>query len=196
MTDFAAIRTIDELVRKTAEDSPEATILTYSSNGVDFTSYTSTDLDVMTHRTALAYSKVLPTIRKSSDDASTVVAILGATNVEYIMTYLALQRLGLTVLFLSTRLAAPAYLHLFQKTNCSVVLAQPAYLSVLEQTKELKNGELQIIPMLEPTYITSAQADDSHPLPCEIDPAKENDKIGWIIHSSGSVSITMSHSRI
>ncbi|CCX33974.1 hypothetical protein FPQ18DRAFT_124893 [Pyronema domesticum] len=189
MTDFAAIRTIDELVRKTAEDSPEATILTYSSNGVDFTSYTSTDLDVMTHRTALAYSKVLPTIRKSSDDASTVVAILGATNVEYIMTYLALQRLGLTVLFLSTRLAAPAYLHLFQKTNCSVVLAQPAYLSVLEQTKELKNGELQIIPMLEPTYITSAQADDSHPLPCEIDPAKENDKIGWIIHSSGSTGL-------
>uniref|UniRef100_U4LLH7 Similar to Linear gramicidin synthase subunit D acc. no. Q70LM4 n=1 Tax=Pyronema omphalodes (strain CBS 100304) TaxID=1076935 RepID=U4LLH7_PYROM len=184
-----AIHTIDELLRDTAAKHPDATILSYFSDVTKSETYSASDLNLMSQRCALWYSKVLPKIRKSSDDAPLVVAILGPTNVEYIATYLALQRLGITVLFLSTRLAPPAYLHLFQKTKSNVVIAQPAFQTVMSQTKELMNGDLTVIPMLDHSYITTPNADDSSSLPCSIDPAKEYNRLGWIIHSSGSTGL-------
>lgn len=190
-----AIHTIDELLRDTAAKHPDATILSYFSDVTKSETYSASDLNLMSQRCALWYSKVLPKIRKSSDDAPLVVAILGPTNVEYIATYLALQRLGITVLFLSTRLAPPAYLHLFQKTKSNVVIAQPAFQTVMSQTKELMNGDLTVIPMLDHSYITTPNADDSSSLPCSIDPAKEYNRLGWIIHSSGSVCFAPSYSR-
>ncbi|KAF8536483.1 hypothetical protein BDD12DRAFT_912113 [Trichophaea hybrida] len=84
------------------------------------------------------------------------------------------------------RLAVPAYLHLLEKTECSVVLVQPGYQKIMEQTRGLKHGTLDILPMVHASYITTSQPEYSEPLQLGIDPVKETDKIGWIIHSSGS----------
>ncbi|KAI5814930.1 hypothetical protein BZA77DRAFT_371224 [Pyronema omphalodes] len=183
-----AIHTIDELLRDAAAKHPDATLLSYFTGSSKSEKYSASDLNLMSQRSALWYSRVLPKIRKTSDDAPIVVAILGPTNVEYISTYLALQRLGITVLFLSTRLAAPAYHHLFQKTKSNVVITQPAFMTVMGQTNELMNGNLAIIPMLDHAYITNPNVDSS-PLPCNLDPAKEYNRLGWIIHSSGSTGL-------
>jgi len=53
------------------------------------------------------------------------VAILAPSNLDYVVSVLALSRLGHTVLFLSNRLATEAYVSLLQKTNCHYILGSP-----------------------------------------------------------------------
>ncbi|KAF8253407.1 acetyl-CoA synthetase-like protein [Wilcoxina mikolae CBS 423.85] len=163
------IRTIDELVRTRAITHANIPILSYPSDSHNYVDYTASVLNSMTQRAAKRYCKILPKLRRTSDEPRLVVAVLGATNIEYIVT-----------------LAVPAYLHLLEKTECSVVFVQPRYQKIMEQTRELKHGTLDILPMVHASYITASQPEDSEPLQSEIDPVKETNKIGWIIHSSGS----------
>jgi acyl-CoA synthetase (AMP-forming)/AMP-acid ligase II len=180
------IRSIDEMFRACVTNHADKIILSYPSSGNDFVDYTASQLGSMVERAARRYSKILPKIRKTSDDPRITVALLGVTNLEYIVSYLALQRLGLTCLFLSTRLQENAFLHLFKATNCEAVLAQPSFMTIMERTKKLKEDPLEILPMVTFEYILSPQSDDEELLPTKVDPEKEMTESGWIIHSSGS----------
>jgi acyl-CoA synthetase (AMP-forming)/AMP-acid ligase II len=112
------IRTIDELVQTRAITHANIPILSYPNDGHNYVDHTASELNSMTQRVAQRYVKILPKLRKTSDDPRLIVAVLGTTSIEYIITYLALQRLGLTCLFLSTRLVVPAYLYLLEETGC------------------------------------------------------------------------------
>jgi acyl-CoA synthetase (AMP-forming)/AMP-acid ligase II len=181
------LRTVDELFRDCVVNRPDATIISYPSSGNDFVNYTCSQVGAMVDRAARRYSKILPKIRATSNDPRITVALLGVTNLDYVVSYLALQRLGLTCLFLSTRLQEQAFLHLFNTTNCEVVLVQPQYMAIMERTKKLKEGAaLTILPMANFEYISSPQSDDGEALPTNLDPEKETLEAGWIIHSSGS----------
>ncbi|KAA8896205.1 hypothetical protein FN846DRAFT_893478 [Sphaerosporella brunnea] len=182
-------RSVDEMFRSCTEANPDTVILGYPSTGNEFVDYTCGQLEIMVQRAARRYSKALPKIRKTSDDPHITVAVLGVTNLEYIITYLALQRLGLTCLFLSTRLQENAFLHLFDATHCEVVLAQQSFQAIMERAKALKEDPLDILPMVDFEYIQSAHSDDREPLVAEIDPEKETTQSGWIIHSSGSTGL-------
>lgn len=57
---------------------------------------------------------------------------------------------------------------------------------IMDQTRELKHGALDILSMVDICYIITSQPEDLEPLQSNIDP-EETDEIGWIIHSSGSV---------
>jgi acyl-CoA synthetase (AMP-forming)/AMP-acid ligase II len=183
---MAAVRTIDELLRDCVVNRPDTAIISYPSSGNEFVDYTYAQINEMVDRAARRYSKILPKIRATSDDPRITVAVLGISNFSYIITYFALQRLGLTCLFLSTRLQENAFLHLFNTTNCDVVLAQPQFMAIMERTKKLKEDALAVLPMADWEYVSSSQSDDGEPLPTTLDPEKETLEAGWIIHSSGS----------
>ena len=104
-------RTITELISVRAKQLPEEPILGYPSEGIDYVEYTFSQLDTLSLRASQLYSSRLP-LRTRSDEDAQVVALLGVSNLDYVITALALTRLGFTVLFLSTRISEVAYLSL------------------------------------------------------------------------------------
>lgn len=78
--------------------------------------------------------------------------MLGVTSFEYIITFLALQRLGLASLLLSTRLADNALEHLVESCECDYVIVQPAFRGAVLRVKERKRAALKIadfVPSLQ-----------------------------------------------
>jgi len=65
----------------------------------------------------------------------TVVALLGSSNFEYLVTIIALTKLGHTVLFLSTRISQPAMESLIETTGATFLLADAKSLNVAGSVK-------------------------------------------------------------
>ncbi|KAL1631043.1 putative NRPS-like protein biosynthetic cluster [Neofusicoccum ribis] len=184
-------RTIDELLRRRAVTHATSPIVSYPSTGDGFTEYTAADLDRMTTLAAALYAKTLP------DDAltaSTVVALLGVGNLEYIITYLALQRLGLTCLFLSPRLSDAGLTHLLRATSCRAILAPYRFQPTLDRLRAASPTPLAAVPMLEGAYILNPLVMDAprpiinhhaRPTPSPTTPEAP----AWIIHSSGTTGL-------
>lgn len=132
--------------------------------------------------TALHYQKVLPQ-RKTSNESTHTIALLGVSSLEYIFTFLALQRLGLTCLFLSTRLAKNALKHLLDTCDCQYIIVQPAFLQNLP-------GSLFTVPFISGAKLATEKINEHEKaLDIDIDPGKEIGKISHIIHSSGSTGL-------
>lgn len=185
-------QTIDELLHWRAKTDPSAPILSYPSSGDKFIEYTAAELDRMTTLAAALYTKTLP------EDALTpgsVVGILGVGTLEYIVTYLALQRLRLTCLFLSTRLSEAGLTHLLKTTNCRAILSQYRFHPTISRVRPTLSPPLSSIPMLEGAYILNPIVMDAlRPLthctsfrhrhtPSAPEPP------AWIIHSSGTTGL-------
>jgi acyl-CoA synthetase (AMP-forming)/AMP-acid ligase II len=148
-------------------------------------------LNLMTDRAAKTYSKLVPH-RKTSANPTYVIALLGSSNLEYLTSYLALQRLGLTTLFLSTRLADPAFEHLLRTCKCSHVIAQNSFHPAMRRIRE-KITYLKIYPLIDFATITAPRSElDRELLDIHIDPAQESGKPSHIIHSSGSTGVISS----
>lgn len=60
--------------------------------------------------------------KNPSLEQAPVVALLAGSSFEVILTFFALNRLGYAVLFLSTRLTAPAYARLMNMANCNQLI--------------------------------------------------------------------------
>lgn len=118
----STIQTVDALVRHRARQQPNITIVSYPKSGVDFSDYTMQQLDVFAFRVARHYQTFIPT-RKSSAEKPTTVALLGPSNFDYLVTMLALTKLGHTVLFLSTRISQAAVNSLIETTGARYLLA-------------------------------------------------------------------------
>jgi acyl-coenzyme A synthetase/AMP-(fatty) acid ligase len=85
--------------------------------------------------------------------------MLGVTSFENIVTFLALQRLGLASLLLSTRLADNALEHLIETCECEYVIVQPAFRAAILRVKERKRPVLQMVD-----FIPNLQLDVSEDL--------------------------------
>ena len=85
-------------------------------DSVYFVDYTLRQLDVFAFRVATQYQSLIPA-RKSSDEKPVTVALLGPSNFEYLVTLLALFKLGHTCLFLSTRISQAAVDNLVKGTE-------------------------------------------------------------------------------
>lgn len=132
--------------------------------------------------------------------------MLAASNLDYLVSIIALSRLGFTVLFLSTRISDAAYLELLRAAGCVDIVVQPGYVATANRLcKELP--ELTVYPMVvQELYgqaITTPKNEKEgkqeeeveeeekldQQLQIELDPEVENTKIAWIIHSSGSTGL-------
>jgi acyl-CoA synthetase (AMP-forming)/AMP-acid ligase II len=183
--DDEPIRTVDALVRHRARLHPDATIVSYPSSGVDFVNYSMRQLDVFAYRVARHYQSFIPT-RTSSKVAPTTVAILGPSNFDYLITMLALTKLGHTVLFLSTRISQLAVESLIETTGATYLLADTRFLQLAAEV-QVNKPSLHVSSIAESSifdFPIEIHADTQ--MDYQLDPAIEEANNIYIIHSSGT----------
>lgn len=109
------------------------------------------------------------------------MALLAPSSFETVVSFFALNRLGWSLLFLSTRLTAPAYVRLLEMADCDTVITTQSYDTIIKEIQEVKN--VRSIPTLTRNEYRDVAAPN---LQRNCDLEKEANKIAWIIHSSGS----------
>lgn len=179
------IKTVDGLVRYRARVSPDATLLAYPSSGINYVNYTASQLDAFAYRVGKHYQQLIPS-RNSSKEKPRVIGLLGPSNLEYIVTILALIKLGHTVLFLSTRISLEAILFLMKETGAGHLVADGSFSEI---AGKLRNSALCV----EAVDIASrdifefpVEAAEGTRLDHALDPDVEASYDCWIIHSSGT----------
>ncbi|KAI4612274.1 putative NRPS-like protein biosynthetic cluster [Alternaria metachromatica] len=186
--DESSIKTVDALVRHRARRDPHVTIVSYPSSGVDFVDYTMQQLDVFAYRVARHYQTFIPT-RSSSAETPTTVAVLGPSNMDYIVSMLALTKLGHTVLFLSTRISQAAIDSLITTTGATYLLADSRYARSAIDAQRAIPG-LQIGEIARPnTYNFPVEVHADTRLDYQLDHTVEASNNIYIIHSSGSTGL-------
>lgn len=181
--DDSAPRTVDALVRRRARLHPHAHAVSYPSSGIDFVDYTMEELDVFAWRVAKYYEEAIP-CRSSSKEKPAVVALLGPSNLEYLVTLLALSKLGHTVLLLSTRIPQPAVENLLTRTEGTFLVYESRFSELASRVQEsmpVRLLELAGRPVFE--FPVEMRGDTR--LDYNLDPEIEKDNISFIIHSSG-----------
>lgn len=183
--DDSTIRTVDELVRRRAKAHPDRVIVSYPSEGIQYVDYNMQQLDVFAYRAAKMYERHLP-MRKTSDEEPMTVAVIGPSNFEYLITMLALTKLGHTTLFLSTRISQEAVENLITTTGAVCLIADSRYMATAE-TAQKSIGQLNILEIVRtsdfdfPIEVYADTRMDTH-----LDLAKESNNRVYIIHSSGT----------
>ncbi len=175
-------RTITELVSQRAEQHSDEPILGYPSSGVEYVEYTFRQLETFSQNAAFLYARELP-VRSSSDEDARVVALLGASNLDYVIATLALSRLGFTVLFLSTRISKSAYESLLDATKCDHILAEESFARTTEAV-QADRPRLNVLRILDKSRYEQTTMESLDVQTLDFD--KETKRISWIIHSSGS----------
>jgi acyl-CoA synthetase (AMP-forming)/AMP-acid ligase II len=181
------IQTVDALIRHRARINPHGIIVSYPRSGVDFVDYSMQQLDVFAYRVARHYQTFIPT-RSSSDVKPTTIALLGPSNFDYLVTMLALTKLGHTILFLSTRISQAAVESLVTTTGATYLLADARHLSMAADVKAnlgfLDVNEIAGSGMYEFPIEVHADTRMDYQLDAEVEAGNNI----YIIHSSGKSS--------
>ncbi|KAL1856436.1 putative NRPS-like protein biosynthetic cluster [Diaporthe australafricana] len=186
--DDSTLKTVDEILRRRARTNPDLPVVSYPSSGIEYVDYTFQQLDVFAYRVGKQLQAVIPS-RASSEEKRTVVAMLGPSNLEYLVTMMGLFKLGHTVLFLSTRISVPAIESLITSTGATYLIADPRYLDASLATKAQVPG-LQVLDMPTRTnFEFPIDAVGDTQLDAALDPSVETNQIVYIIHSSGSTGL-------
>lgn len=199
---LAPPKTIDELIRQRAATNPSLHIVSYPSSGQDYRDYNYLQLDVFAHRVALIYREALPVPallpgpNSSVPPIPRVVALLGPSNLEYIISMLSLIKLGHTVLFLSTRIHRIAIESLVRATGAYAIIAHPRFLETATLVRDFLRGEgkgsneLHVTPMIDRnTFEFSVEEHSDTNLIFNADPHQATNYNAFIIHSSGRLII-------
>ncbi|KAK2608982.1 hypothetical protein QQS21_002462 [Conoideocrella luteorostrata] len=183
--DTSPIRTIDGLVHQRAALHPDAQIVSYPRQGVAYVHYTLKQLDVFAWRVAKLYARDLPS-RKDSHQKPRVIALLGPSNLEYLISLLALTKLGHSVLFLSTRISAAAIESLMQTTSANAIIGTGRFLATAAEVQKTI-PYLQVLEMSDRSIFEyPIEAHGNTQLDYCLDPGIETNNTAFIIHSSGS----------
>lgn len=178
--------TIDALIRRCSEDTPEDVLIAYPSTGIEYVNYTARQLDIFAFRAAQHYAQKIPQ-RTASSDPERVVALLGSSTFDYFITTLALSKLGHTVLFLSTRLSMAGYKSLLETTGASHLVIEDGFKDVARTLSEnitgLQTHDIADKIMYSGDPLEQARIDTR--LDRQMNPTEEVNKVAWIIHSSG-----------
>jgi thioester reductase-like protein len=117
-------------------------------------------------------------------DKAPVISLLAGSSFETILTFLALNRLGYAVLFLSTRLTASAYARLMEMADSHRVVVNESFQSVATEI-QLERPSCSTVALIERTG-WHAQPAVKPIVRSDASAVAEGDKIAWILHSSGS----------
>ena len=176
--------TIDELVRLRARQSGnDQPVISYPKEGTEYIDYTPLELDHLVERAASYYSALVPQ-RLYSDDPVQVVGLLGDSDLSYLVSFLAISRLGHSALLLSTRITAEAYESLLLSTQATALIHHSNF-----------TEQAQIVHAAIPSlHVGSICNPETLPLssvlgPAFLDLARETHNVSFIIHSSGSTGL-------
>ncbi|KAG6356352.1 hypothetical protein INS49_015740 [Diaporthe citri] len=184
--------TLNDVLETRALTHPDRTLISYPKNETDLIDYTGAELDHLTRRVAVHAAQALGELGLKHGDGldqrKLVVAIVGISSFEYYLTFLALQRLGITTVFISPRLADPGYIHLLKETRCDIAVASGTSFTTLERLR--KNGSLPesftLLPMIDAQFLDrdcdTIDSSDFRPLCFNTAP-------GFIIHSGGTTGL-------
>lgn len=113
-----------------------------------------------------------------------VVALLATTSFEFAISIFALNRLGWTILFLSTRLTASAYARLLELADCHTVILPEQNKKLVDDICVDRPGCVAVPILQRKDYrdCPPARVYKRH----GANPAVEGNKMAWILHSSGS----------
>lgn len=181
-------RTISELISQRAKQLPNEYILGYPAREMYYGEFTFAQLERFSTKAARDYAAQLP-VRVCSQQEEQVVALLGPSNLDYVVTTLALTRLGFTVLFLSTRLSEAAYASLLNATKCRHMFVDTAFQRTATAL-ESSIADLHVLDIVRDSAYRTAPPETAHDgLPTSLHPEEETNKTCWIIHSSGSTGL-------
>ncbi|GAB7364613.1 hypothetical protein MBLNU230_g5417t1 [Neophaeotheca triangularis] len=181
----AVPRTVDELIRLRARQlGNDEPIVAYPERATDYVDYSPQQLDRIVEKSALHYASTIPQ-RRQSDDPVEVVALLGPSDFSYLVSFLAVSRLGHSNLLLSTRITDEAHKSLLTTTKATTLLYHPSFEKTAQALTALLPS-LKVIPICDVSTLPSANAS----LPrASLDPNRESHTISFIIHSSGSTGL-------
>ena len=117
-------------------------------------------------------------------DKAPVAAVLATSSFEFVLTILALSRLGYAGLYLSTRLAGPGLNRLLELADCYTIITTESHHGTIQELQKERN--CVSVPLLRRQDWKDRQAPAFQR---ECDMVRESRKIGWIIHSSGSTGL-------
>lgn len=185
MSSGGEIYTIDELIKRRASELQDATLLAYPKEGlIDYEEHSAIAVDKYVDA---AVQTLLQRGLKPADSTlpqAPSIGILAHSNLHFIITLLALSRLGYSTLLLSTRLASPAIIRLLELAKCDTILTTSHFHPVLAEVQSERNVTLYDVLQREDYYGIDAPV-----FTREYDPDHENPKHAVIIHSSGSTGL-------
>ncbi|KAK4496251.1 hypothetical protein PRZ48_012231 [Zasmidium cellare] len=183
--DKAEPRTIDELIRlRSKQSGRDDAIICYPDEGTNYIEYTPKDLDRLVEQAACLYAEVVPQ-RVHSDQPVQVVGLLGDSDLSYLISLLAISRLGHTSLLLSTRITDEAYESLLSSTKATALIYQPTFSSAAAKVAAT-------LPRLKTTQVVDSKDlvnSTAKLASAALDPVRETKNGSFIIHSSGSTGL-------
>ena len=180
--------TVDELMRHRASLEQGQPTISYPRTGIEYADYTAQQLDVFAHRVARKIAAIAPP-RSSSSEKPAVIALIGPSDLNYLIILLALSKLGHSALLLSTRISIEAYASLMDTTQSRHIFTHGSFKHIAEVLKEcLPDLRIDLIPGQGSYDYPVSDGVDTNLIP-HLDPVTESKNIAFIIHSSGSTSL-------
>ncbi|OTA69363.1 acetyl-CoA synthetase-like protein [Hypoxylon sp. EC38] len=181
-----SIDSINDLIINRATTFPFKPLLAYPGRDGKYVYYTARELDSFADEAAKHYvqSGLIP---KGGQSESEVVALLGPSNLDYVITMLALMRIGgLAVLFLSTRLQTEAYVNLLRQTQCRIIIS-PASNYAATASRISEEYKITRFNMADSSVYMKTDSTSYRYQRQVIE--NEAQKIAFIVHSSGSTGL-------
>jgi thioester reductase-like protein len=172
-------RTLDELLRHRAATMADTPIAAYPTSAApdSYRLHTARQLDEYATRAAHRYREAFGQRERNSPPR--VVALLAASDLDYLVALFALGRLGLTPLLLSTRLSSEAIVSLLEKTGCGEMVYAPSLRDKVDSVAALH-------PVKSAPLVSDYQSGPVVDLRVDLDPDFETNTACNILHSSGS----------
>ncbi|KAG1862517.1 L-aminoadipate-semialdehyde dehydrogenase [Suillus subalutaceus] len=190
---MSTIYSFNHLIAERTRNYPNLEILGIPDKDFNYIKYTLADLDASASLFAhhLRDNGLLNGRSKGDTTSRMTVGLLGVSNISYLVTELALYRMGYCVLFLSPNNSPPAIAHLLTVTNATHMIVQDVLLpSATEALTHLSNPSSVTIINQPSSDVFGPAARSLYPEKTRWDPAlKWEDEYllpVTIIHSSGS----------
>ncbi|KAL4891809.1 hypothetical protein BDV59DRAFT_208792 [Aspergillus ambiguus] len=185
---FGRAHILDDLIRLRASDPIQTPILAYpkpsDTEDVSYEYFTGQNLDCMVDQAvcALMDCGFNPPRRETA-----TVALFTLSDLNMVVTFFALSRLGYTVMMLSPRLSAAACVSLLDMTGCDTILygETPSIRATMGEILRLKLVACR--PMIQRASLGDYATESTYVvLNRSRNPEAQKNKIAMIIHSSGS----------
>ncbi|KGO73092.1 Male sterility, NAD-binding [Penicillium italicum] len=179
--EFGSLQVLDDLIRLRAADVVQCPILAYprfDNDSASYENYTGKHMDAMIDQ---AVVKLIDDGFKQATQSPSIVALLTLSDLNMVITFFALSRLGYTIMMLSPRLSGEACVSLLETVKCeSIIYGQsPNIRSTLGEI--LRRRLVTCRPMLSCSLYNKLQ------LPSLVLNRNQNpEKVALILHSSGS----------
>ncbi|KAJ8113813.1 hypothetical protein ONZ43_g5059 [Nemania bipapillata] len=185
--EFGELAVIDDIIRHRAADNPPAPILAYprTPRSVDdYEKFTGKQLNQFVDG-AVKYF-LSHGLRPNTHE---VVAILASSNVDFIVTFFALSRLGYTVLCLSLRIPDVAIVELLKQAQCHTIVREESPFVAANIEAVQKIWHLNELSIPKRVYYDREDLVHEQPFVRDYDAAQERDRVALIMHSSGSTGL-------